>query len=84
MCDARLGLFKTDGLPARGFASAAPACLDVTAGTLGNSQFEKQKATFHFTLAIGDEEVKVPVLEIDRSRGEFTLQPGGNANDIDQ
>ena len=62
MCDARLGLFKTDGLPALVFASAAPACLDVTAGTLGNSQFEKQKATFHFTLAIGDEEVKVPAL----------------------
>jgi hypothetical protein len=58
MCDAQLGLFKTDGLPALVFASAAPACLDVTVGTLGNSQVEKAK--FHFTLAIGDEEVKVP------------------------
>jgi hypothetical protein len=62
MCDAQLGLFKTDGLPALVFASAAPACLDVTVGTLGNSQVEKQKAAFHFTLPIGDEEVKVPAL----------------------
>ena len=48
MCDALLGLFKTDGLPALVFASAAPACLDVTAGTLGKSQFRsKGDISFH-------------------------------------
>jgi hypothetical protein len=46
MCDALLGLFKTDGFPALVFASAAPACLDVTAGTLGNSQFGSKRRHF--------------------------------------
>jgi hypothetical protein len=46
MCDALLGLFKTEGFPALVFASAAPACLDVTAGTLGNSQFGSKRRHF--------------------------------------